>query len=167
LLSLAVLAVVGATVAVAVLVDLEQPLVTLSQQAFLSRCLLALLALLALAQLLVVMVVHQHSLASPQQVVVVGARLAALLAVDLAALVAVAHMPRALLGQQHQLGKEIMVELVAVMEYFGLALVAVVHPLLVAHPVQGRLLAMAAMVWLPVFLAHLLLMPQVAVADVG
>jgi hypothetical protein len=116
---------------------------------------LALLALLALAQLLVVMVVHQHSLASPQQVVVVGARLAALLVVDLAALVAAAHMPRALLVWQHQSDKATMAAQEAQMEYSVQRLAVAVHLLLVALLVLVRLLVMAAMAQHQVFPAHL------------
>ena len=57
--------------------------------------LLALPELLALARLLVAMAAHQPSLASPLLAVAVVGRLVELRAVDLAALVAVAHTPRA------------------------------------------------------------------------
>jgi hypothetical protein len=89
--SLVAVAVVGATVAVVVLVDLERPQATLSQQAFLFRCLLALLALLARLPFLVAMAARPPFLASPLLAVVVVERLVALLMVDLVVLEAVVH----------------------------------------------------------------------------
>jgi hypothetical protein len=88
---------------------------------------LELLELLALAQLLVVMAAHPPSSASPLLGAVVAVRLAVLLVVDLAALVAAAHMPRALLVWQHQSDKATMAAQVVQMEYLGLVLVVVVH----------------------------------------
>jgi hypothetical protein len=153
--SLAVVAVAGELVAVVVLVDSEQPLATLFQQAFLSRCLLALLALLAQLQSPVVMAAHPPSSASPLLGAVVAVRLVEPQAVDLAALVAVVRSVLVLLAWQHQSAKATMAAQAVQMEYFGPVLAAAVHLLLVAPPVLARLLVMAAMAQPPAFQVRL------------
>jgi hypothetical protein len=116
---------------------------------------LELLELLELVLFLVVMAVRPPSSASPLLAAVVAARLVEPRAVDLVALVAVAHGVQALLAWQHRSVKATMVAQAVQMAYFDQRLAVAVHLLSVALLVLGQLLAMAAMAQPPAFQVRL------------
>jgi hypothetical protein len=117
--------------------------------------LLVMVERLAQLQSPVVMAAHQPSLASPLLAAVGAARLVEPRAVDLVALVAVAHGVQVLLAWQHQSAKATMAAQAVQMAYFDQRLAAAVHLLLVALPVLARLLAMAATAQPPAFQVRL------------